>query len=151
GWRRTGDPRIHAAWGEWLAPCSFDFCGDRHYSFSQVSLLEQTCGRVECSTSEGCSRGDSRQQLTSPNKPDAANPAMVSRLHGGCPWRGSLIRDVRQYRASYAREYTRRYSDEQRNSQARSQDVGRWRRCLRSHFVSYVLAECSRLQIPLCS
>src|SRR5439155_26716261 len=53
GWRRTGDPRIHAAWGEWLAPCSFDFCGDRHYSFSQVSLLEQTCGRVECSTSEG--------------------------------------------------------------------------------------------------
>src|SRR6266496_1324469 len=47
GWRRTGDHRIHAAWGERLAPYGFDFCGDRYYSFSQVSLLEQTCGRVE--------------------------------------------------------------------------------------------------------
>ena len=23
-----------------------------------------------------------------PNKPDAANPAIASRFHGRCPWRG---------------------------------------------------------------
>src|SRR5438876_2662030 len=52
GWRRTGYHRVHAAWRENLAPYRFGFCRDRHYSFSQVSLLEQTCCGVECSTSE---------------------------------------------------------------------------------------------------
>ena len=71
GWRRTGDHRIHATRRESVAPCGFDFCGDRYLSFSQVSLLDQACRRVEFSTSENYSRG---RQMTTPNKPAAPNP-----------------------------------------------------------------------------
>jgi len=34
-------------------------------------------------------------EVIAPNKPDPANPAMASRFHCGCPWRGVAdIRDV---------------------------------------------------------
>ena len=35
------------------------------------------------------------------NKPDAANPAIASRLHGGCPWRGVTDPTSEGSRATY--------------------------------------------------